>query len=111
MMRVFVFTLTAVIQLAAGAAGFLLLLLGMNGYSGRQATPGLILYIIIGLGSAAGLGLASVLASKRLVGRRSLGGAAASAIAVVGATMLGALILAATVIAAIVLAEVMRGMK
>ena len=110
-MRVIVFVLTAVIQLAAAAAGFLFLLLAMNGYSERHATPGLILYIILGLGGAAGLGVASTLAAKRLVERRSLGAPAASAIAILGSLMLGALMLAATFIAAIVLAEVMRKMK
>jgi hypothetical protein len=110
-MRVVVFTLTAAIQLAAGAAVFLILLLGLNGFSERQATPGLVLYIVLGLGGAVGMSLAAVLAAKRLVERRSLGRAAASAIAVVGANMLGALILAAAFVAALVLAEVMRGMR
>ena len=110
-MRVIVFILTALIQLAAAAVGFLLLLLGMNGYSERQANPGLILYIALGLGSALGLGLASAFAAKRLVERRSFGGLAASATAVIGFSVLGGLILVVSFFVAIVLAEVMRGMK
>jgi hypothetical protein len=111
MMRIIVSVLTAVIQLAAAAAGLLLLLLGMNGYSERQATPGLILYVALGLGSALGLGLASAFAAKRLVERGSLGRLAASATAVLGFSALGGLILVASFFAAIVLAEIMRGMK
>lgn len=110
-MRVIVFTLAALIQLVAAAAGFILLLLGMNGYSERQAAPGLALYIALGVGSALGLGLASAFAAKRLVVRGSLGGLAASALAVLGSSVLGGLILVVSFFAAIVLAEVMRGMK
>ena len=110
-MRIIVFILTALIQLAAATAGFLLLLLGMNGYSERQATPGLILYIALGLGSALGLGLASAFVMKHLVERRSFGSLAASATAVLGFSILGGLILVVSFFAAILVAEVMRGMK
>lgn len=110
-MRIIVFILTAVIQLAAAAAGFLILLLGMNGYSERQATPSLVLYIALGLGSAAGLGVASAFAAKYLAERRSFGGFAASATAVTGFAVVGGLILVVSFFAAIVLAEIMRGMK
>lgn len=111
MMRIIVFILSAVIQLAAAAAGFLLLLLGMNGYSERQATPSLILYIALGLDSAAGLGVASAFAARHLVEKRSFGVLAASAIPVIGFSIVGGLILVASFFAAIVLAEIMRGMK
>lgn len=111
MMRIIVFILTGLIQFVAATAGFLLLLLGMNGYSERQATPGLILYIALGLGSTFGLGLASAFTSKHLVERKSFGSLAASATAVIGFSILGGLILIAGFIAAIVVAEVFRGMK
>jgi hypothetical protein len=111
MMRIIVFILTAVIQLAFAAAGFLLLLLGMNGYSERQATPGLLLYIVLGLGSAIGLGFGSSFVAKRLVEKRSFGSLAASATAVISVSILGGLILVAAFVAAIVLAEIMRGMR
>jgi hypothetical protein len=110
-MRIIVFILTAVVQLAAAAAGFLLLLLAMNGFSERQATPGLIFYLALALGSALGLGVASAFVAKRLVERKSWGGAAASVTAVIGFSVLGALILVAGFVASIVLAEVMRGMR
>lgn len=111
MVRIIAFILTCLIQLAAAAAGFLLLLLGMNGYSERQASPGLILYLALGVGSALGLGFASAFAVKRLVVKRQFGGLAASATAVIGFSVLGGLILVVSFFAAIVVAEVMRGMR
>ena len=111
MVRIIVFILTVMIQLGAAAAGLLLLLLGMNGYSESQATPGLLLFVVLGLGSALSLGTASAFAVKRLVERRSFGGVTASAISVVGFAVIGGLILVASFFAAIALAEIMRGMK
>lgn len=111
MMRIIVFALTAVVQLAAAAAGLLFLLLGMNGYSERQATPGLIFYVALGLVSALALGLLSAFAAKRLVERKSFGVLAASATAVLGFSVVGGLVLVISFFAAIVLAEVMRGMR
>lgn len=111
MMRIIVFTLTAVIQLAATAAGFVILLLSMNGYNERDATPGIYLYIALGLVSALGLGLGSAFAARRLVERKSYGRLAAAATSVLGFSVLGGLILVFSFIAAIVLAEVVRGRR
>lgn len=91
-MRIIVFIITAVIQLAAATVGLVTLLLALNGFSEAQATPGLILFIVIGLGSAIGLGVASAFVAKRLVEKKSLGSIAAAAIAVVGLSVLGMLI-------------------
>lgn len=110
-MRIIAFILTAVIQLAIAAAGGLVLLLGMNGYSGRDAEPGLYLYAALGLVSALGLGLASAYASRWLVERRSFGGAGAAATAVLCSAALGGLIVAVSFFAAIVVAEIMRGSR
>lgn len=110
-MRIIVFIVTAVIHLAAAAVGFLVLLLALNGYSEKQATPSLIFYILLSLASAPGLGGASAFAAKRLAKGKSLGSLGASATAVIGFSILGALILIAGFFAALVLAEVIRGMK
>lgn len=110
-MRIIVFILTSAIQLAAAAAGFLLLLLGMNGYNERDAAPGLYLYIALGLGSVLALGLLSAFAAKWLVEKRSFGRAGAAATAVVGFVALGALILIVSFFAAIAAAEAMRGAR
>ena len=110
-MRVIVFILTAVIQLAVAAAGGLLLLLGMNGYNERDAEPGLYLYAALGLVSVLGLGLASAYAAGWLVERRSFGRAGAAATAVLGSAALGGLIVVVSFFAAIVLAEITRGSR
>jgi hypothetical protein len=91
--------------------GFAAFAAGMNGYSESQATPSLILYLVVGLGSAVGLGFLSGFVAKRLVERRSMGAFAASAITVVSASVIGVLILIAASFAAVALAEVLRGMR
>jgi hypothetical protein len=110
-MRIIVFILTALIQLVAAVTGFLILLLAMNGYSENQAMPGLVLYLILALGSVLGLSLASTFLVKRLVERRAIGGFAASIASVLGFSILGGLILIVSFFGAIALAEVMREMK
>lgn len=111
MMRIIVFALTFMIQLAAAAAGYVVLLVSMNGYSGRDASPGINLYLVLALVSALGLGLASAFTAKLLVERRSFGRPAASATAVLGLSVVGGLILVVSGIAAIILAEFMRGTR
>jgi site-specific recombinase len=110
-MRIIVFVLNAVIQLAAAAVGFLLLLLGLNGFSERQSNPSLLFYITLSVGSAAGLGVASAFASKWLAGKKSLGGLGASAIAVVGFAIVGVLILVVGFFVALFIASAMRGSR
>lgn len=110
-MRLIAFILTAAIQLVAASAGLLILLLVMNGYSEAQATPGLILYIIVGIGSALALGFASRWSATRLVDRRSWSKLAASALAVVACAIIGCLALVAGSVAAVALAEILRGMR
>ena len=100
--------LIVVFQLAAAAIGFFVLLVGLNGYSERQATPGLVLYIALGLSSAFGLGAASPFAAKRLANGTSLGRFGASAIVVVVFCIIGVAILFAGFVASVALAEVLR---
>jgi len=110
-MRIIVFVLNAVIQLAAAAVGFLLLLLGLNGFGERQANPSLLFYILLGVGSAAGLGVASAFASKWLAQKKSLGALGASAIAVPVFALAGVLILVVGFFVALLIASAMRGMR
>lgn len=110
-MRTIVFVINAVIQLAAAAVGFLLLLLGLNGFSERQANPSLLFYIVVGLTSAAGLGFASAFASKWLAGKKSLGNLGASAITVVVFAIVGVVIIIVGFFIALFIAEAMRGRR
>src|ERR1700754_4325118 len=110
-MRIIVFALNAVIQLAAAAFGFLMLLLGLNGFSERQSNPSLLFYIILSVGSAAGLGVSSAFASKWLVQRKSMGWLGASAIAVPVFALVGVLILIVGFFVAGFIASAMRGTR
>ncbi len=110
-MRILLLIAISSIQLTAAAVGFFLLLIGMNGYSERQATPSLILYLVLSLASALGLGVGGVLVVKRLVKRKTLGRVAAAAVSVVGSSVLGFVVLVAAMFMALALAEVLRGMK
>jgi len=110
-MRIIVFVLNVVIQLAAAAVGFFMLLLGLNGFSERQANPGLLFYILLSVGSAVGLGVASAFASKWLTQKKSMGALGASAIAVPVFSVVGVLILVAIFFVAVLIATAMRGAR
>ena len=103
-----VLILTVVFQLTAAAIGLFLLLVGLNGYSERQATPSLILYVVLSLASAFALGAASPFAAKRLAKRTSLGSFGSSAIIVVGFSFIGVIVLSVGFVASFALAEVLR---
>lgn len=108
-MRIIVFVINAVIQLAAAAVGFFMLLLGLNGFSERQANPALLFYIVLGVGSAVGLGVASALAAKWLTQRKSMSTLGASAIAVPTFAVVGVLILFGGIFVGALIASAMRG--
>jgi len=83
----------------------------MNGYSEDQATPGLVFYIVLSIGSALGLGGASAFWAKRLVTKKSFSSFGASALAIISFAVLGGIILAGGFLGAFALAEVVRGMR
>jgi hypothetical protein len=51
----------AVVQLVAAVFGFFILLIGLNGFSERQATPSLIFYIVLSVVTVLGDGWLSFL--------------------------------------------------
>jgi hypothetical protein len=110
-MKIAAFILSAALQLGAAAAGFLFLLLALNGYSESQATPSLIFYIAAGIVSAVALGFASAAIANRLVQKRSFSKPGATALTVVGFAIIGWFVLVLVSIGAVVLAEVVRGMR
>jgi hypothetical protein len=108
-MRVAVFLIVAVVLLGTGALGLFVLLLGLNGYSEAQATPGLIAYIVLGLVTVPGLGAAGAIFARVLVEKKGFGKVGAAAGAITCMAILGVVVLATGVIVAFVLAEVLRG--
>ena len=109
-MKVIVFSLNALIQLTTATLGFFMLVLGLNGYNEKDATPSLVMFILLALVSAAGIGLASVYATKRL-SETSIGGFGAAAIAVSSFAIIGGAILIVGWFAALFLAEIVRTRK
>jgi len=109
--RIIVFIVTALIQAALALVGHLILLLAFNGYSEKQATPGLAFFFLLSAVSALGLGGASAFAAKRMVEKRSFGKFAAAATAIGGFAAIGVVILIAGFFVVLILAEVMRTWK
>lgn len=110
-MSIIVFILIALAQLAVAVVIFFMLILGLNGFSEKDATPSLIMFIALSVACALGLGVAGAFTAKRIAAKKSLGGVAASAISVVGFSALGALILVGGFFAALVLASIMHDWK
>ena len=110
-MRIIVFVVTALIQIAVAVFGFFALILGLNGYHENDATPSIVFYIALGFLSALGLGAAGAYAAKRLAEKPSLGKFLASAIAIIGFAIIGAVILVIGWFAALFLAEIIRTWK
>lgn len=107
-MRLIVLILTVVIQLAVAVVGLFILLLGLNGFSEREATPALILYIALSLTSSFTLGASSPFAAKGLAKRTSIGSFGASTIVVVTFCILGVVVLFGVAFASFALAEILR---
>ena len=110
-MRVVVFIITALVQAAVAVVIFFMLLLGLNGFSERDATPSLVFFIALSVVCALGLGGAGAYAAKRIAEKKSLGGVAASAISVICFSVLGAVILVGGFFVALVIATVMHEWK
>lgn len=110
-MKIIVFFINALVQLAAAAVGLFMLLVGLNGFGERQANPALLFYIVSSVVSAVGLGLASASAAQRLAQRSSFGALGGSLAAVLIFSVVGLLILAASLFASVIIAQAVRTMR
>ena len=110
-MRLTVFIITAAIQLLVAILGFFVLLLGLNGYSERDSTPSLALYLVFGVITVAGTGTAGAFVAKSLVRSNRLGKVASATSTIIGFSILGVVILFLALILAISLAEAIRKMR
>ena len=111
LMRIIVFLIAAVAQIAAAVFGLFILLLGLNGFSEREATPALIFFIVLSLASVVGDGVIGVVLANRLANSTKFGVGAAAVVATLSVVILGVVILVAGVFVAFVLANVVHGMK
>lgn len=79
--KITAFVLTLLINIAIGVVMFFFMLIMMNGFSGSDAQPGLIAYIVLGLIVSVLMGTGALLLTKFLMNRK-LKGAIAALIAV-----------------------------
>jgi hypothetical protein len=107
-MKILVFIANVLIQLAAGAFGLLMLIIVMNGYHENDAMPGMILYIVLTIISALGMGAGSIFAMQKLLDKTSLGNFGAAAISILVFSLIGFVILIVNIFAAVLVAEVWR---
>ena len=110
-MRITVFVVTAIIEFAAAVFGLFVLLLGLNGFSERQATPGLIFYIVFCLVSSLVISFLATIAAKTIVNKQWLGKAAAAIVSIVLTSMIGVTLVVVAVFAGFILAEFLRGAR
>ncbi|MET0754347.1 MAG: hypothetical protein ABWZ66_13275 [Pyrinomonadaceae bacterium] len=80
-MQILNFFITALVNTGIAFLWFFFLIIGLNGYSEKQATPGLILYIVWALFFSLLAAVLSVLTAKYLIGKKSFGSISAVAIA------------------------------
>ena len=107
-MRITVFILTAILELAAGVFGFLVLLLGLNGYSERQATPSLIFYIVFCLAGSLIVSFLGTIAAKTIVNKGWLAKPGAAIVSIISMSIIGVVLVVAAISFGFILAEFLR---
>jgi hypothetical protein len=80
-MQILNFLITILAGIGVGVILFFFLIVGLNGYSEQQATPGLILYIVWALFFSLAAAILSVLTAKYLINKKSFSALGAVAIA------------------------------
>ncbi|HET8671689.1 MAG TPA: hypothetical protein VFM05_14010, partial [Candidatus Saccharimonadales bacterium] len=83
-------------------------LLGLNGYSERQATPSLIFYILFCLVGSLTLSFLGTLAAKTIVNKRWLGKPGAAIVSIVFTLIIGVVLVVVAVFLGFILAEFLR---
>jgi len=108
MIKVVIFLVTVLVNIGIGIMLFFLLLLSLNGYSGKQAEPGLILFIIWVLLFSIAAAVCAYLSANFLITKKSLNWIAASLISILVFVAAGAILNFVGTVAAIILTEALR---
>ncbi len=108
MVKAIIFLVTALINVGIGVMLFFMLLLGMNGYSGDQAEPGLILFVVWVVLTVIIAGVLSFLSAGYLINKKSFHPALAAFVAIAIFSVIGAASDFVGLFAAIFLTEAMR---
>lgn len=107
-MKIISFLTTALLSIIIGAAMFFMLLLSLNGFTGKQAEPGLMLFVVWVLLASLGAGVLSFLSAKYLAEKKSLNRWWAALTAIAGFVIIGVIINAIGFFAAVFLTSAMR---
>lgn len=107
-MKIATFILTALINVGIALVMFFMLILSLNGFSGRQAEPGLLLFIVWGLLSAIVTGVLAVLLANFLAIKKSMNKAGAAAISIVSFVVAGGISVVVGFFAAVALVSALR---
>ena len=107
-MKILAFFSPALINLCLGVVLFFFLLIGLNGYSEKQAFPGLILFIVWVLLASLFCGGLSLLTTNFLNAKKSWSLTKAGLISAALFTVAGAVLSFAGILAAILLIEALR---
>jgi len=108
MTKVVIFLITALGNIGIGIMLFFFLLLALNGYSEKQAKPGLILFIIWVSLFAAVAAVCAVLSANFLTTKKSLNWIAASLVSILIFVVIGAILNFVGMVAAVILTEALR---
>jgi hypothetical protein len=107
-LRVTVFLVTAILDLAVAICGFFILLIGLNGFSERQATPTLIFYVIFCLTSLIILSYLGTLVAKAFVEKGWMNRVWAAVVSILSTSIVSGLLVIVAVFAGFALAEFLR---
>jgi hypothetical protein len=107
-MKIATFLITALVNAGIGFVMFFMLILGLNGFSGKQAEPGLLLFIVWGLLSALITGILGVLLANYLATKKSMSKIAAAAISSLIFVIVGGVSVVAGFFASIFLVSALR---
>lgn len=107
-MKIATFLITALVNGGIAFVMFFMLILGLNGFTGEEAKPGLLLYIIWGLLSALITGVLGILLANYLAVKKSMNKIAATAISSVIFIVVGGVSVFVAFLAAVFLTSAMR---
>ena len=107
-MRITVFLTTAILSVASAIFGFFILLLGLNGYSERQATPSLIFYIVFCLTSLLILSFVGTLVAKAFVEKGWMNKVWAAIVSILSTSIVSSVLVIVAVFVGFALAEFLR---
>jgi hypothetical protein len=104
-LRITVFLITGVLNVAAAIFGFFILLLGLNGFSERQATPSLIFYVVFCLTSLLILSFLGTLIAKAFVEKGWMNKVWAAIVSILSTSIVSGVLVVVAVFVGFALAE------